>query len=119
MLREKLIIAASAERYIVVDESKMVTRLGEKFRVPIEIHPDALELVHEQLSTFGLRAFVLRPAERKDGPVVSERGGLIADVAFTGEVPREEVLEALPGVMATGVFDRFPCQIVRTDAPRD
>jgi ribose 5-phosphate isomerase A len=118
MLREKLVIAASAERYILVDETKMVTRLGEKFRVPVELHPDAVELVFDELSAFGVRTFALRQAQSKDGPVITERGGLIADVAFTGEVPREEVLEALPGVMATGVFDRFAFEIVRTDAPR-
>ena len=36
MYREKLVMACSAQRYILVDASKMVQSLGEKFSIPVE-----------------------------------------------------------------------------------
>lgn len=113
MLREKLVMASSKERYIVVDESKFVQKLGQNFPVPIEVFPDAVELVQEYLQGLGMKTFVLRKAQAKDGPVITERGGLILDVRFEDTVPPEKDLEAIPGVLATGVFDNWSCKIVR------
>ena len=38
-------MAASPERYIVVDPSKLVDRLGTRFPVPVEVIPEAVRLV--------------------------------------------------------------------------
>lgn len=39
LLREKLVAAASKLEVIIADESKLVTRLGEKMPIPVEIIP--------------------------------------------------------------------------------
>ncbi|MDR3424624.1 MAG: ribose 5-phosphate isomerase A [Alphaproteobacteria bacterium] len=115
MFREKLVMAASLERYIVVDESKMVSRLGEKFAVPVEVVPEAVDLVRQQLAALGAVASDLRLAASKDGPVVTEFGGIILDVRFKDAVPSEQALESLPGVVATGLFDGWKYTRVAAD----
>jgi len=102
-LREKVVNYASRRNVIVVDESKLSTRLGDKWHVPVEV----VRFAHAQ--TASLLATVGRPALRqKDGaPFVTDSGNLIYDVA-TGPMsdPRavERSLRAIPGVVETGLF---------------
>ena len=49
MFKEKLSIASSPVNYIIVDESKLVKKLGTNFPVPIEVFPPALMYVEEKL----------------------------------------------------------------------
>ncbi|MGZ3777816.1 MAG: ribose 5-phosphate isomerase A, partial [Mucilaginibacter sp.] len=82
MFKEKLMISSSAVNYILVDDSKMVDKLGTNFPVPIEVFPQALLHVEEQLKKIGANSLVLRPAKGKDGPVITENGNLILDARF-------------------------------------
>jgi ribose 5-phosphate isomerase A len=109
MLREKLLLASSPERYILIDESKRVATLGEKARVPIEVIPDALQLVQSQLTTsFDVRDVELRMAVAKDGPVVTEHGNVILEVRFADVTAEIDVrVNCLPGVAASGLFFGF------------
>ena len=92
MLREKIIMASSPERYVVVDTSKLVTKLGERSPIPLEVVPESLRLVEFQLDeSFDVTASSLRMAEGKDGPVVTENRNLILDVTF-GEFVRSSTL---------------------------
>ncbi len=112
VFKEKLVMAASCERYIVVDESKFVAKLGDRFPVPLEVIPLAIELVVERLRDFGLSSWLLRIAQNKDGPVITEFAGVILDVRFSETIPKEQDLEALPGVIAAGVFDDWKYKVV-------
>jgi len=109
MLREKLIMASSPERYIVVDESKLVQKLGEKSPIPLEIIPESLKLVQYQLAeSFDVASSTLRMAEGKDGPVITENGNLILDVKFKDVQPELDAdLNSLTGVVGTGLFVGF------------
>src|SRR6201996_8239061 len=80
MFKEKLIMSSSPVNYIIVDESKLVDKLGSKFPVPVEVFPTALLLIEKQLKALGATELVLRPAKGKDGPVITESGNLIVDV---------------------------------------
>ncbi len=113
MFREKLVMASQARTFILVDRSKRVERLGTRFPVPVETHPEALHLVAEGLDRLGATEARLRPAERKDGPVVTETGHLILDVRF----PRiaatlETEIKAIPGVIESGLFLGYPVEIL-------
>jgi len=114
MLREKLVMASSPERYVVIDESKRVERLGQKFPVPVEVIPESLNLVRSQLlRSFPVRLMELRAAITKDGPVVTENGNLILDVVFTEVDPELDArLNSQPGVLATGLFMGFHPTII-------
>lgn len=106
-LTKEKIVAAMAEHYIiVVDETKMVTQLGEKTPVPVEVIPEALALVERLLKDLGGRIKV-RPDRSKDGPVVTDLGNLIVDVEF-GVIADansiEQQINDIPGVVSNGLF---------------
>lgn len=83
MYQEKLILRASPKTYIIIDQSKYVEKLGEKFPIPIEIFPDALSYGVSRLEALGAHEVVLRLAKGKDGPIITESGGFILDVRFS------------------------------------
>ena len=109
MLREKLLLASSPERYILIDESKRVATLGEKAPVPVEVIPEALQLVQSHLlEEFDVREVELRMAVAKDGPVITEHGNVILEVQFaevTAETRRATELRS--GRRRQGLFFGF------------
>ncbi|RWZ58846.1 ribose 5-phosphate isomerase A [Halobacillus fulvus] len=113
LFAEKLVMASSPKTYILVDESKFVSRLGEKFAVPIEIDPRAIHLVETALTDYPVEKVKLRMAEAKDGPLITEKGNLILDVRFSRiDVGLEKELGAIPGVIETGLFIGYPVEIL-------
>jgi len=100
------IVAWSARRFVVlVDEKKMVDTLFHP--VPLEVIPEALELVKRKVMELGGNP-QLRMAVRKDGPVITDNGNLIVDVDF-GEIPKPGKLalqlSACTGIIEHGIFD--------------
>jgi ribose 5-phosphate isomerase A len=101
--REKIVNASARCNVILVDPSKMSTRLGERFRVPIEVLRFGHGATASHLAKFG------RPLLRlqKDNPVTTDGGNYIYDLAVA---PIDDVetldaaLSAIPGVVATGLF---------------
>lgn len=104
--REKVIASNAVTFIVVVDESKMVRKLGEKTPVPVEVIPMARTPVMRRLEKLKGNP-ILRMAERKDGPVVTDEGNMIIDVAFGGiDDPGrlEKQINAIPGVVDNGLF---------------
>lgn len=114
MFYEKLVLSSSPESYILVDESKMVDKLGAKFPVPVEVYPTAIHLVETRLVSMGATEVKLRPAKGKDGPVITESGNIILDVRFTQiGSDFEKEIKAIPGVIETGLFIGYKVNIVK------
>jgi ribose 5-phosphate isomerase A len=113
MFMEKILIDASPRSFILVDRSKLVTRLGERFPIPVEVLPIALRFVEHQLAAMGAVEIVLRLAVKKDGPVITEHGNFILDVRF-GEIEKslERDIKAIPGVIESGLFMGRDVEIV-------
>lgn len=110
LLREKLVMASSPERYVVVDESKLVERLGSRAPVPVEVVPEAIHLVGDALAGWSsVGQVTLRPGgPGKDGPVITEHGNFLLDVTFDEIEPdAERQLSSLPGVVESGLFQGF------------
>jgi ribose 5-phosphate isomerase A len=105
MFLEKVVMQASPKTFILVDQSKLVKSLGEKFAVPVEILPIALRVVEHELSRMGAKEIAMRLAVKKDGPVITENGNVILDVRFA-EVGKtlERDIKAVPGVIESGLF---------------
>jgi ribose 5-phosphate isomerase A len=104
LFREKL-VAVSAERFVViVDESKLVPRLGQTF-VPVEVLPFLWRETARRLGELG-PAWTLR--EGLAGPYLTDNGNLILDLTFEGGVPDPEgtgsALKAVTGVAEHGLF---------------
>jgi ribose 5-phosphate isomerase A len=113
MFHEKLVMKSSRENYILVDDSKLVNKLGEKFAIPVEIYPSAIHLVEENLNAIGAIHTKLRLAKSKDGPVITEAGNFIVDVKFN-EVTEslEKEIKQIPGVIETGLFLGYDVKII-------
>lgn len=113
MFKEKLNILNSSKTYILVDETKFVSKLGEKSPVPVEIFPNSLNYVKEELYKLGAEEVVLRKAISKDGPVITENGNFILDVKFN-EIDKdlEKKLKLITGVIETGLFIGYDVEII-------
>ncbi|WP_280744894.1 MULTISPECIES: ribose 5-phosphate isomerase A [unclassified Parabacteroides] len=113
MFKEKLLINSSPRNYILTDSSKMVSRLGMKFPVPVEVFPQALTYVGKALEELSPREIKLRMAEGKDGPIITENGNLILDVWFDA-IPdtTETALKSITGVIESGLFIGYQVNLI-------
>jgi len=113
MFKEKLMMASSQKSYIIIDETKLVDKLCTKFPVPIEVFPQALLHVEDQLIKLGASSILLRPAKGKDGPVITENGNLIVDAKFE-DVPDdlEIKIKSITGVIESGLFMGFDVEVL-------
>ncbi|HEY6779899.1 MAG TPA: ribose-5-phosphate isomerase RpiA [Thermoleophilaceae bacterium] len=105
LLREKIVISA-ARRFVVVAETpKLVQRLGEHFRLPVEVVDFAWRDTRRRLLT------LLPDAELRTGPdgepYRTDEGHLILDCTLPPQVELEQLaieLEQVPGVVEHGLF---------------
>lgn len=113
LFAEKLVMASSPKTYILVDESKHVTKLGGKFSVPLEVDPRAVHIVENALGNFACEGVHLRMATGKDGPVLTEAGNVLLDAKFhhIGN-DLEKELSAIPGVIESGLFIGYSVEIL-------
>jgi ribose 5-phosphate isomerase A len=101
--REKIVNYASRKNVIIVDESKLSGRLGEKRPVPVEV------LRFGNRSTFRALAAIGRPVlrERDGKPVMTDTGGLIYDLhtgPLSAPAAMDRAIREIPGVVDTGLF---------------
>jgi ribose 5-phosphate isomerase A len=109
------IVAAMAKRFvIIVDESKLVRKLGTTFPVPVEIIPSALGFITANIRDWGGEP-QLRMGIRKDGPVITDNGQLVIDIKFKAGTNLRKIdnqLHQLPGVIETGLFYDLAQQVL-------
>ena len=105
LLREK-IIAASADRFIVVvDDSKVVTQLGERYPLPVEVVPFGHTPAIRALEGLGARVTLRRGTDGQTW--VSDNGNYILDCHFgpiSDPVVLQQELLAIPAVVDSGLF---------------
>ena len=114
LLMEKIIAYASTTIVIIVDHTKLSSRLCQHFAVPVEVVADAVAPVSKRLRELGGEV-CLRMAVRKAGPVVTDLGNLLLDVTFRNAFdPREmeDVLKLIPGVLENGLFTKRTPRLV-------
>ncbi|MCI8352873.1 MAG: ribose 5-phosphate isomerase A [Clostridia bacterium] len=105
MYREKLNIVNSSVTYILVDESKFVKNICDKFPIPVEVTPRAINYVRQAILDMGAESITLRLAKGKDGPVITEAGNVILDAVFRNvDETLEKKLKSIVGVIETGLF---------------
>jgi ribose 5-phosphate isomerase A len=113
LFKEKLLISSSPVSYIIVDDSKMVDRLGSKFPVPVEVFPQALLHVEQELAFLGATDIQLRPAGGKDGPVITENNNLLLDVRFDAiDIDMERKIKSITGVIESGLFINYNIEVL-------
>lgn len=111
LTREKIVAAASRRFVCIVDETKLVERLG-KFPLPIEVIPMARRYVADQLSRLG------RPVWREG--FVTDNGNHILDVhglTINDPVSLERELNQIAGVVTVGIFAQRPADLLIIGTP--
>jgi ribose 5-phosphate isomerase A len=106
LVREKLMARAADQFLVLVDQSKMVARIGEKFPIPVEVMPFAWSLVKRRLEALGGQGD-LRQNAAKDGLAITSHGSLVLDMTFDKSIGSHEldvILNATPGVVEHGIF---------------
>jgi ribose 5-phosphate isomerase A len=104
LFREKLVAAAAKRFVVVVDESKLVKRLGVGV-LPVEVLPFLWRSTAERLTALGV-GLVVRGGE--ETPYITDNGNLILDMSVDGEIDRPDEfaaeLKKITGVVEHGLF---------------
>jgi ribose 5-phosphate isomerase A len=104
LTREKIVAYHSKRQIIVVDESKIVKRLGADFPVPVEVVKFAWAATKKSLEELGCTAQLRTIMNEK---YITDNGNYILDCDF-GPINNPEALEkdinAIPGVVENGLF---------------
>jgi ribose 5-phosphate isomerase A len=104
LVREKVIAAASRRLVILVGDDKLVSQIGSRGRLPVEVVPFAVPLCTRRVTELGLRPVLW---EQDGRPGVTDNGNNVLDCG-TDPIPDPARLEsdvrAVPGVVGTGLF---------------
>lgn len=106
LLREKMVAQASRRFIAVVDETKLVGRLGQRAPVPVEVVPFEFEIHLEWLSAQGAEPTVR--TNGGDGVYRTDNGNLVIDCRFSGGIGDPAALERKlarrAGLVESGLF---------------
>ena len=112
LTREKIVAAVSKEFVCIVDESKVVKKLGS-FPLPVEVIPMARSYVARQLAKLGGNP-ILR-CKSPDEVFMTDNGNIILDVHnLNMPVPcqMEERINNITGVVCNGLFALRPADLL-------
>ena len=107
LLREKIVISAARRFVVIAEATKRVERLGERFRLPVEVVRFGWKDIRRRLSV------LLPDSELRvvgDQPFVTDEGHYILDAPIPSSVDPAGVadlatgLRAVPGVVEHGLF---------------
>ncbi len=116
LLREKIVATASKRLVIVVDQSKLVERLGTRVSVPVEVAQFGWRSTARRLAALGLEP---TPRLAADGSMfVTDGGNFIVDCKFGAIRYAHDVqsrLDATVGVVEHGLFLGLASQVVVGD----
>jgi ribose 5-phosphate isomerase A len=102
LLREKDIARAARAFVVIVDDSKLVPKLGTKAPTPVEVQQGAEAAVSQALEALGGKPTL------RAGPYITDNGNFIVDVQWPRGIDDPPALaaklDALPGVKAHGLF---------------
>jgi ribose 5-phosphate isomerase A len=104
LLREKIVAMASERFIVIVDNGKLVERLGARCPVPVEVLPFGWKVTAEKIKALGGT-----PALRVDNgsPYITDQNNHILDCHFGPIEDAERVaqqLDSIPGVLGHGLF---------------
>ena len=113
LLREKILANISREMIVIVDESKVVEKLG-KHPLPVEILPFARGAIIDKIKKLGFQGSLRE--HNKNGPFITDNGNMIYDIHFEclrddPEKDHEKLLR-IPGVLETGFFFNLAGRVI-------
>ena len=111
LVREKIAAHMSREMVVIIDESKLVSKLGKR-PLPVEIIPFGSAATLHQLELLGYKG-VLRLKD--NSPYITDNHNLIYDVHLPSGIQPEmahQQIVSLPGVVNTGFFFNMAGRVV-------
>lgn len=117
LVKEKLLAGSAKEFIVVADKSKCVSRIGEKFPIPIEVTPFAWQLAQASLIAQGAKGS-LRPNAANDGFWITSHGSYVLDMKFNTEIDTTTLNTAInntPGVVEHGIFLNLASKVLIAD----
>jgi ribose 5-phosphate isomerase A len=109
--REKIVNYSARVNVIIVDESKLSDRLGEKWPVPVEVLTFGHKATVRALESIGRVTLRLKNGEAW----MTDSGNFVYDV-HTGPLENpletERALRTIPGVVETGLFIRRADRVI-------
>lgn len=111
LLREKIVANVTKRLVIVVDDSKLVEHLAQKFPVPVEVVQFGWQATERQLVALGAKPSLRQSTDGK--PFISDGGNYILDCAF-GSVDAKSLakeLDHIVGLVEHGLFIGFAKEV--------
>jgi ribose 5-phosphate isomerase A len=107
--REKIVDSFAELFVVVVDDSKLVSSLGHRMPVPLEVLPLAVPAVTRRIQQIGgtVELRVATGGRGHYGPIITDQGNMILDAKFPViDNPKEleRGLNSIPGVLENGIF---------------
>jgi ribose 5-phosphate isomerase A len=116
LLKEKMVALVSKKLVIIVDESKLVTNLGEKSPLSVEIVPFAWETTQARISPFCSKVNLRRSPDHK--PMVTDSGNYLLDCHLK-DIKNANILcrdlKLITGVVETGLFIGLTSLVIVAD----
>jgi ribose 5-phosphate isomerase A len=113
LLREKVVAQASRRNIIIIDESKLSSRLGIRWALPVEVIPFAAKTEENFLKS--LRASVRLRTGDKEQPYQTDQNNFILDANF-GEITDPNNLatrlNARAGIVEHGLFLNLASDVI-------
>lgn len=114
LLREKIVETAAQRFVVVVDESKLVERLGTRGPLPVEVTQFEWQVHARWLASLGCRAELRREAD--GAPFVTDNGNYIIHCTFpdgiSDPVAMARTLIERPGILEHGLFLGMATEVV-------
>jgi ribose 5-phosphate isomerase A len=104
LVREKIVAAASRRVVILVGPEKMVSRLGQRGVLPVEVVPFSLSFCRRRLEQIGYPSV---PRQSSGEFFTTDNGNFILDCKvppIADPASLEQMLLAISGVVGTGLF---------------
>jgi ribose 5-phosphate isomerase A len=114
LVREKIVARAARRLVILVGPEKIVTKLGSRGILPVEVIPFGLTLAMRELSALHS---VPQLRLHEGQPWVTDNGNFILDCQIAPldrPAELEQTIRAIPGILGTGLFlDMKPTVLVQ------
>lgn len=106
LLREKMVAAAARKFVVIVDEGKLVRRLGSRSPLPVEVVPFGWRTHLPFFQDLGAEP---SPRETAQGELYrTDNGNHVVDLTFAGAIENpgelESALRSRPGIVESGLF---------------
>lgn len=105
LLREKMLAYHAKQMIVIVDEEKIVPKLG-RGKLPLEIIPFGYLATQQAVQSPDIRVDLR--LDQKGKPFITDNGNFILDLQINNQLiqiePLTERLRAIPGVIETGLF---------------